>query len=177
MSGPEMRASADANAVRAALARATLMVGAVCLLGFYFAMVEIQIEGASGWAAALPTWRIEKHWLLDIVWGGRALTGYHAWIFSFMILVFHLPFAMFARWSFKLEARAIGGVLLFWIIEDFAWFLANPDYGWSHFDPRHVPWHKHWVLGLPTDYYTFTAVGAAALAYSFWGVRPEKIED
>ena len=63
----------------------------VGLLGYFFAMTEIQIEGASGWAASLPTWRIEKHPLLDIFWGGRPMTGYHAWVFPFMALVFHLP--------------------------------------------------------------------------------------
>jgi hypothetical protein len=36
------------------------------LMAFFFANVEIQIEGAAGWAANLPTWRIEHHWLLDI---------------------------------------------------------------------------------------------------------------
>ncbi len=53
-------------------------IGWVCLLAFFFAEVEIQIKGAQGWAAGLPTWRIEQHWLLDIFWGGRPMTGYHA---------------------------------------------------------------------------------------------------
>jgi hypothetical protein len=50
----------------------------VFLPAFFFANVEIQIEGAHGWAASLPTWRIEKHQLLDIFCGGRPMTGYHA---------------------------------------------------------------------------------------------------
>ncbi|WP_407669535.1 hypothetical protein [Paraburkholderia heleia] len=41
--------------------------------------------------ANLPTWRIEHHWLLDIFWGSRPMTGYHAWVFPFMALFFHLP--------------------------------------------------------------------------------------
>ncbi len=64
-----------------------LLLAWLLLLAFFFAQVEIQIEGARGWAASLPTWRIEGHWLLDLFWGGRPLTGYHAWIFSFMLLV------------------------------------------------------------------------------------------
>ncbi len=47
----------------------------VGLMAFFFAEVEIQIEGGAGWATSLPTWRIEQHWLLDIFWGGRAMTG------------------------------------------------------------------------------------------------------
>jgi len=59
-----------------------IYLGWVALMAFFFAKVEIQIEGAAGWASALPTWRIESHWLLDIFWGGRPMTGYHAWVFS-----------------------------------------------------------------------------------------------
>jgi hypothetical protein len=61
--------------------RIMLTVGWVALLALFFAQTEIQIEGAAGWAAALPTWRIEHHWLLDLFWGGRPMTGYHAWCF------------------------------------------------------------------------------------------------
>jgi hypothetical protein len=38
----------------------------VAVLALCFAQVEIQIEGTAGWAADLPTWRIEQHWLLDL---------------------------------------------------------------------------------------------------------------
>ena len=63
----------------------------VFLLGFFFAKLEIAIEGDAGWAENLPTWRIEGHWLLDIFWGGRVMTGYHAWAFpsSLYFFIFH----------------------------------------------------------------------------------------
>jgi hypothetical protein len=131
------------------------------LMAFFFAQVEIQIEGASGWAAQLPTWRIEKHWLLDIFWGGRPMTGYHAWVFSFMVLAFFSPLAFNGRWQRAEAALAFAALLLFWIIEDFLWFLFNPAYGWARFDAAHVPWHKHWFLGAPNDYWV--AVGSAVL--------------
>jgi hypothetical protein len=76
---------------------AGLLILYVSLLGLFFAMTEIQIEGANGWACALPTWRIEKHWLLDVFWGGRPMTGYHAWIFPFMFLVFICPMLLAVR--------------------------------------------------------------------------------
>ena len=143
----------------------------VSLLAFFFANVEIQIEGADGWAASLPvTFRIEDHWLLDLFWGGRPLTGYHAWVFSFMALTFHLPIVFSWRWTPKLEARVLGTLCVFWIVEDALWFVLNPAYGWSKLTPEHVPWHLHWFLGIvPTDYVTFTAVGAALLAWSYRG--------
>ena len=138
----------------------------VGLLGYFFAMTEIQIEGASGWAASLPTWRIEKHPLLDIFWGGRPMTGYHAWVFPFMALVFHLPLVILGRFSWRLEARCLGSLMLFWIIEDFLWFALNPAYGLARFAPPFIPWHKHWLAGVPTDYLVFTAVGLALVGWS-----------
>ena len=78
------------------------------VVALFFANVEIQIEGPNGWASALPvTFRIEEHWLLDIFWGGRPLTGYHAWVFSFMALAFHLPLVWSFRWSLKLDLLII----------------------------------------------------------------------
>ncbi len=139
----------------------------VFLLAFFFANVEIQIEGAHGWAASLPTWRIDKHPLLDIFWGGRPMTGYHAWIFSFMFLVFHLPQVLHNSFSLRLEARCLGCLMLFWITEDFLWFVMNPAFGIARFSPAFVPWHKQWLLGMPTDYLVFTLVGGALLWWSF----------
>ena len=64
----------------------------VLLLAYFLANVEIQIEGASGWAMNLPTWRIAPNWWLDLLWGGREMTGYHAWMFPCIALfsIFHL---------------------------------------------------------------------------------------
>lgn len=141
-----------------------------------FANVEIQIEGPNGWAAALPTWRIEKSLLQDLFWGGRPLTGYHAWVFAFMALAFHLPVFMRGRFSLKLEARILGSLMIFWIVEDFIWFALNPAYGLAKFDPASVPWHKHWLLGMPTDYWTFLAGGILLLVFSHsqWTWRRKK---
>jgi len=89
-------------------ARPWLLLAWVALLAFVFAQVEIQIEGSAGWAANLPTWRVEKHWLLDIFWGGRPMTGYHAWVFSFVALTFHSPVFLRGRWFWRIEARIVG---------------------------------------------------------------------
>lgn len=139
----------------------------VALLGLFFAQVEIQIEGSAGWAANLPTWRIEQHWLLDIFWGGRPMTGYHAWIFPFIALFFHLPLIFMQQWSWRLEARVIACILLFWIIEDFLWFIFNPNFGLAHFSPAHIPWHKHWLLFAPTDYWVGLSSAAILLWFSY----------
>ena len=145
----------------------------VTLLAYIFANVEIQFEGSRGWAAGLPvTFRIEKHWLLDIFWGGRVMTGYHAWVFRFIFLCFQFPMLQIGRFSWPLEARALGCVMFFWVIEDALWFILNPAFGWAALTPGNVPWHRHWFFGLPTDYWTFTAVGAMLYWYSFRKAKP-----
>ncbi len=132
------------------------MVAWTLLLAFFFAQVEVSIEGAAGWASSLPTWRIEKHWLLDLFWGGRPLTGYHAWVFPFIFLAFHLGFFMAGRWTWRLEARVLGCIALFWIVEDFLWFVLNPAFGLEKFSAASAPWHAgRWVLFMPMDYWLF----------------------
>lgn len=139
----------------------------VALLGLFFAQTEIQIEGSAGWAANLPTWRIEKHWLLDIFWGGRAMTGYHAWVFPFIAMFFHFPFFFMQRWSWRLQARAVASIMLFWIVEDFLWFVMNPAFGLGRFNPVDASWHKHWFLFAPTDYWMFTGISILLFWFSY----------
>lgn len=141
-----------------------LMLAFVLLLGYFFAQVEIQIEGAHGWAADLPTWRIEHHWLLDIFWGGRPMTGYHAWVFPFMAMLFHFPLVFNGRWSLRTECRIVACIMLFWTTEDFLWFVCNPAYGLARFNPAGVAWHKHWIAFAPTDYW----VAVASMIALFW---------
>ncbi|MFZ6844140.1 hypothetical protein [Undibacterium sp. RuTC16W] len=147
--------------------RLIVLLAWVALLALFFAQTEIQIEGSAGWGANLPTWRIEKHWLLDIFWGGRAMTGYHAWVFPFISLVFHFPFFFFHTWTLKLEARALASIMSFWIVEDFLWFVLNPAFGLAHFDPAYIPWHKHWFWFAPTDYWTFLTLACGLFWFSY----------
>lgn len=144
-----------------------LLLTWVFLLSFFFAKVEIHIEGSDGWAAKLPTWRIEKHWLLDIFWGSRPMTGYHAWVFSFIALFFHITFFVYGSWTLQLEARILASLIFFWIFEDFLWFVLNPAFGIGKFRPEHIPWHKRWLLGMPIEYVSFACIGSVLFYYSF----------
>jgi hypothetical protein len=130
----------------------------VFILSLFFANVEIAIEGPNGWAANLPTWRIEHHWLLDIFWGGRAMTGYHAWVFPFIAMTFHLPVFFSEHWDYRKELTLVSCILFFWISEDFLWFVFNPAYTIHKFAPESIAWHKHWILFAPTDYWVAAVV-------------------
>lgn len=99
------------------------------------------------------------------------MTGYHFWVFSFMALVFHFPHLLNGRFSLRTEARILGSIMIFWIVEDFLWFAMNPGFGVARLTPANVPWHKCWILGVPSDYVTFTAVGAALIVLSFLDIR------
>jgi len=147
--------------------RPWLLFGWIALLSFFFAQVEIQIEGQAGWAANLPTWRVDNHWLLDLFWSGRAMTRYHAWVFPFIALAFHLPVFLRGRWSWRIEARIIGMIMLFWVIEDALWFILNPAFGWDKFSPAHASWHKHWWSGMPVDYWISTVIGTVLFVGSY----------
>lgn len=149
------------------LAQLALTLIFVLVLAYLFANAEIHIEGDAGWAANLPTWRIENHWLLTLFWGGRPMTGYHAYVFSFIAVFFHAPAFFMAQWSWQLEARIIASLMVFWIVEDFLWFVINPAFGWKRFGPQFVAWHRHWACGAPVDYWIFSAISAALFWVSY----------
>ena len=139
----------------------------VILLGFFFAKLEIAIEGDAGWAKSLPTWRIEEHWALDWFWGGRAMTGYHAWAFSLVALFFHFPIIFNGDYSLNQEMRALASIMIFWVTEDFLWFILNPAFGFQRFSKLHADWHKNWIFGAPVEYWIFTPLGLGLLWLSF----------
>ncbi|MDR2186528.1 MAG: hypothetical protein LBE62_00580 [Azonexus sp.] len=138
----------------------------VLLLAFFFANVEIQIEGDAGWAANLPTWRIPRNAWLDLFWGSREMTGYHAWVFPTVALFFHWPVLFAGRWTWRIEARLLACLTLFWLAEDFLWFVLNPAFGLARFDPTHAPWHIHWIAFAPTDYWTMSGVALVLFVVS-----------
>lgn len=130
---------------------------------FLWAKLEIHIEGGRGWAADLPTWRVEKHFLLDLLYGGRPLTGYHIWCFAFVFFLFHMPFFWTGTWSISQELNVIGSYCLFWVVEDFLWFVLNPHFGLRKFTKEHAWWHKRWLARVPVEYWAFGLLGILLL--------------
>ncbi|HSQ77288.1 MAG TPA: hypothetical protein VLN91_00195, partial [Nitrospirota bacterium] len=68
-------------------------------------------------------------------------------------------------------------LMLFWIIEDFLWFVLNPAFGINNFSQNKIPWHKQWFLGMPVDYWTFTIVSALLMWLSYAKFKDKRKSD
>src|ERR1035437_4378505 len=141
---------------------AWLSVGAVTL-----AALEVQIEGASGWAAALPTWRYGPPWLRAIL-NGKVLTGYHVFLWATLIVFFHLP-VIIAGWSIALETTMLSCFMTFAVLWDALWFVLNP----SRPSRTEIWWFQRWIGPFPTDYYG--SIGLGALLALGRGALPEAV--
>jgi hypothetical protein len=120
------------------------------LMGTFLALMEIEIEGKDGWAANLPTFRIKGWWHKIFK---KELTGYHIMLLTLVTLFAHLPLVIAKRFSLELEMLVISQLIMFFIYEDFLWFVFNPNYKLKNFKKGYVPWHTSWLSGLPTDYW------------------------
>ena len=114
------------------------------LVAGVLALWEIQIEGKNGWAKNLPTWRVKTKIL-----GGRDLTGYHLFMWIFLLLSFHFVF-IFIVWDWRTESLVLGFLTGMILSEDFFWFILNPSFGLRRFSKRYIPWHKSWIGPFPT---------------------------
>jgi hypothetical protein len=145
------------------------------------ALVEIEIEGARGWAVGLPTWyrtRGPAGRVYALVSPGRPLSGYHLFMVPLPILGLHYPFVSGVDWALAREAGTIA-VFLAWVIAwDYLWFVLNPAFGVARFRRGAVWWYPGpWLGPLPLDY--FISIGAsfavAALPLA-WGAGTETLE-
>src|SRR3990167_5556699 len=121
------------------------------IVAFILAKLEIQIEGADGWAKNLPTWR-KINWLTKMLYSETPITGYHFWLLLMIFFFFHLPFFVGIPWSLKLELQVIASMIFFWILEDYLWFVLNPHFGFKKFTSQNIPWHSTWWGPLPDHY-------------------------
>jgi hypothetical protein len=135
---------------------------------FCFAKVEICVEGPNGWAEKLPTWKLnDGHILSKIFYGGRPMTGYHVWANVFIFSILHVIY-IFQDFSKNTELRIISFFILFWVIEDFLWFVLNPAFGIKKFKKENIWWHrKNWWLFAPREYFIFIPLAAILLLLSF----------
>jgi hypothetical protein len=129
-------------------------------IAFVLAQLEIQIEGAHGWAEKLPTWRWQTPAVLR--WAGKPITGYHVFLLVFILLFIHLPM-MYVGFSLEREVELLSLFSLLAVFWDFLWFVCNPHFGMARFRAGQVWWFRSWMLGLPVPY--FVGLALSLLAY------------
>jgi hypothetical protein len=141
--------------------------GLVILVAIIMALFEIQIEGAYGWAANLPTWKLKVHFpLLGFWWNsrGKPLTGYHVYLQLLTFLLPHVAF-LYTKWNWKKELNIIAFYAFFSTLEGLFWFIFNPAWGWHKFTPKITWYQEAWILGLPAEYWM--RFGGASVLYYF----------
>lgn len=133
-------------------------------LAFSWAKLEIAVEGKHGYAEKLPCKRWQLKGALKKIAGGRPeLTEYHVWMVIFLFLVFHLSH-WFSNWNhWRLELLILGLFLIFFVLEDFFWFVLNPDYGLKKFNKEEIPWHVEWAGPIPRFYLWFVLIGTGLI--------------
>jgi hypothetical protein len=145
-----------------------LFVLLLFVLAFFFAQLEIQIEGSAGWAKNLPTWRKSLRdipILRHLFFKDMELTGYHLYLNLFIFSVLHIVY-IWAPFDVATELELLSFFTFFFILEDFLWFLLNPHFGLKKFKKENIPWHQPWVLGLPGGYFFYGFIGVVFLVVS-----------
>jgi hypothetical protein len=87
----------------------------------------------------------------------------HAWVFPFIAMFFHFPLFFNGHFSWRAGFRVLACIMLFWIVEDFLWFVLNPAYGLARFEAAAIPWHTRWLWFAPVDYWVYSVVLIALL--------------
>jgi len=150
---------------------AAVLAAYLFCLSLLFALVEIEVEGKYGWAERLPTWYRKPTPFLAL-FTKKPLTGYHLFLQLFMLFGFHLPFVVGVAWSLSAELFVLALLVMFFLLEDFLWFLFNPFYGLKSFKKKNIWWHgaSPWVGGLfPVDYLFGVAAAFLLVYFSSWG--------
>lgn len=138
----------------------------VVIASFLLAKVEINTEGAHGYAKNLPvTWRASNKWVKNFLGG----TSYHLYMWGFMLSLVHLPFVVGLSWTAGREMLVISFLLFVTVLEDFLWFVLNPAvdektgeclYGIKNFKPEKIPWFEdRWFLFCPAWYWWYLPTG------------------
>jgi hypothetical protein len=145
----------------------------VLALSVVTALLEIQIEGAHGWAAKLPTWRYNSSWV-KIFYNGKELTGYHLYLNLHLLLLLHLPLVL-TGWSLFLELTVLSIYFSYMTFWDFLWFALNPAYGLKCFGKGNIWWFEKWIGPFPFDYYFMLFI--SGLLAGARGFLPEAGQD
>lgn len=108
------------------------------LTSMIFGLLEIEIEGEDGWAKNLPTFQV------------KSITGYHLFLWIFMLLMIHLPVFFVKKYTMTLEMFLLSFYLLMLITEDAFWFFFNTKF---HKSQKPDEWREPKFLTIPYFYF------------------------
>ena len=123
------------------------------------ALLEIQIEGQYPWAEKLPTWRKKLKGI------SKDITGYHIYLATFVLLLFHLPYIFGRNFTIPNELKLLSLIILISVNEDFLWniFNPNPKFGTKNFKKNYGHLFNKFFFYIPSDYY-FSVILSLLLA-------------
>ena len=130
------------------------------ILAAFHAKMELMSEGKMGWGLKFPCWRVNN--ALTQLLLGKELSGYHFYMCLTFLLLFHSPF-LFITFNLSNELFIMGFYFLYWIVEDFLWFIESKHYGLRNFKKGRIYWHKRFFGGLPVSYWTGIIIGTILL--------------
>jgi len=99
---------------------------------------EAYIEGQFGGASQQVGWRFKLF--------GYHIHAYHFWLW-FVTYPLLLAIPLLVAFSRELLGTILAGYFLGAIIEDFLWFVINPQWPFSNFNSQKVNWYPWLKLG------------------------------
>lgn len=106
-----------------------------------YAHAEAYMEGKDGWK-----WN-PKWWAIPLP-GGFTYTAYHVYVYAIMLplLIFGVPLTIIG-WDWHLLFVLIFSFCTASNLGDFLWFVVNPDYPLSRWNPRDTRWYGWYHVG------------------------------
>lgn len=148
--------------------RAIIDSSFVYVFALLYACIEIEIEGPNGWCKNLPTAKnVIGHFSL-----------YHIYMVVLALTIIS-GFIYFRESSCETESparrcrRALSRFVflatIFFLFQDFLWFVLNPAFTLANYSEMSIPWHSPWYAGMP--WFNYVGLGLAAVALC---ISPER---
>lgn len=117
--------------------------GAMASIAFW----EAYVEGRYPWHKRKLGWKIKM--------GNYWLPAYHFYLFFITLpMLLTLPFIIYG-WDGRLFGILASAYLSGMVLEDFLWYVVNPDVKLSEFNPKFADFYPWWKIGpihLPAGY-------------------------
>lgn len=110
----------------------------IMLIFISIAFWEAYVEGRYGWAV--------RSYGRKVKFGKRVLTAYHFWAWIIMIPMFLILPLIIYGFNLKIFGILLASYFLGAVVEDFAWFIVNPEVKIKEFNPRFAKWHNWWNI-------------------------------